>query len=70
MRSNIKLTLLKEFAKNEMTDYSITRGCILVEPRDMPIDVFLSKLRLWLPMLKIERNHNDGNDQKMAIGIQ
>jgi len=54
MSSNIKLKLLKEFAKNEMKDYPITQGCILVEPRDMPDEVFLTKLMFWLLLLKME----------------
>ena len=54
MSSNVKINVLKEFAKKEMKDYPVTRGCILAEPGDIPNDVFLAKLKLWLSMLKME----------------
>ena len=54
MSSNVKLKLLKEFAKKEMKDYPITQGCILVEPRDIPDEAFVNKLKLWLMLLKME----------------
>ena len=42
MSSNVKLKLLKEFAKKEKKDYPITQGCILAEPGDIPVDVFFT----------------------------
>ena len=54
MSCNIKLKILKEFTVKEMKEYPVTRDCILAEPGDIPGDVFLTKLKLWLSMLKIE----------------
>lgn len=54
-RTKVDMTKLKAFAAKELLQTSLLRQILLLESDTLEISAFLSRLPIWLQLLKLER---------------